>query len=221
MLELLTSVTALNAVKSEKGQLTAAAATWPDDSLFGFIDRALAVASQDRPFGPTFEALVCDDIGHETGDFIGVDEASTPRVVFIPAKWAAGDAGAGASKLYDVVGQALKNLAYLKADGQPLPGSARRFDNDWILKGGRVPRRRIGPGSLAFRSMYQRVRSKPAASREVWLVLGGGILSKRALEKAFSNPTPAAHALQTFHLLLSAYAACQSLGIELKIFCAD
>lgn len=219
VLGLLTGVTALNDITSEKGLLTGAAATWPAGSLFGLIDGALAVASQDRPFGPTFEALVCDDIGQETGDFVGVDEAATPRVVFIPAKWAAGNAGAGASKLYDVIGQALKNLAYLKADGQPLPGSARRFDKDWKHSGGRVPRRRIGPGSTAFRSMYQRVRSNPAASREVWIVLGGGILSKNAVEQAFNAPSPPPHALQTFHLLLSAYAACQSLGIQLKIFC--
>lgn len=221
VLGLLTGVTELSAITSEKGRLAAAAASWPAGSLFGFIDEALSAAAQRRPFGPTFEALVCDDIGQETGDFVGVDETAAPRVVFIPAKWAAGNAGAGASKLYDVTGQALKNLAYLKADGQPLPGSARRFDNDWTLDGGRVPRRRIGPGSTAFRSMYQRVRSNPAASREVWLVLGGGILSKSAVEQAFGAPSPPAHALQTFHLLLSAYAACQSLGIELKIFCAD
>ncbi|MCJ2117012.1 DEAD/DEAH box helicase family protein [Methylobacterium sp. J-001] len=221
VLGLLTGVAALGAITSEKGDLAAAAATWPAGSLFGFIDEALSVAAPDRPLGPTFEALVCDDIGWEVADFIGVDEATNPRVVLIPAKWTTGASGAGASKLYDVTGQALKNLPYLKADGQPLPGSKRRFDSDWKLKDGRVPRRRIGPGSMAFRGMYQRVRSNPAARREVWLVLGGGILSRTALDDAFRAAVPPAHALQAFHLLLSVYAACQSLGIELRIFCDD
>lgn len=221
VLGLLNGVPGLGAITSEKGQLAGEADTWPDGSLFGFIDGALSVGAQNRPFGPTFEALVCDDIGQEVADFIGVDEAVAPRVVFVPAKWSAGNAGAGASKLYDVSGQALKNLAYLKADGQPLPGSPGRFDGKWKFEGGRVPRRRIGPGSAAFRNMYQRVRSNPAASREVWLVLAGGILSKQAVMNAFNAPAPPAHALQTFHLLLSTYAACQSLGIELKIFCDE
>lgn len=221
VLGLLTGVAGLGAITSEKGELAAEADTWPDGSLFGFIDGALAVGAHNRPFGPTFEALVCDDLGQEVADFIGVDETVALRVVLIPAKWTKGEAGAGASKLYDVTGQALKNLSYLKADGQPLAGSATRFDGKWKLKDGRVPRRRIGPGSAAFRKMYQRVRSDPAASREVWLVLAGGILSKKAVKSAFEAAAPPAHALQTFHLLLSTYAACQSLGIELKIFCDD
>ncbi len=220
VLGLLTGVAGLEAITSEKGDLHAAAQTWPDYSLFGVIDRALAVNAAVRPFGPAFESLVCDDIGEEAADFIGVDEGVTPRVVFIPAKWKAGNPGAGASGLYDVSGQALKNLAYLKADGQALPGAAARFDRDWTFEGGRVPRRRTGPGSAAFRRQFQRVRSNPAASREVWLVLGGGILSKAAVEAAFNAPAPPAHALQLFHLLLSIYAGCQSIGVDVKIYCS-
>ncbi len=221
VLGLLHAVPGLEAITSEKGLLSAPAATWPMGSLFGLIDGALAVGSTAPLFGATFEALVCDDLGNtEVADFIGADAGVTQRVVFIPAKWKDGVAGAGAKGLYDVSGQALKNLAYLKADGQELPGAKGRFDQPWRLSGGEVPRRRIGPGSVAFRTLFQNVRANPTASREVWLVLGGGILSKSAVEAAFAMPSPPSHSLQLFHLLLSLYAGCQSIGVDLKIYCA-
>ncbi|SEJ80808.1 Superfamily II DNA or RNA helicase [Sphingobium sp. AP50] len=217
---LLHAVPGLDKIRSEKGSLTNPADTWPKGSLFGLIDKALSPSATARPFGPTFAALVCDDIGNtEVADFIGVDDQGEQRVVFIPAKWKSGKAGAGASGLYDVSGQALKNLAYLKADGQPLPGAKNRFDKMWNLSGGEVPRRRIGPGSNAFRALFEKVRANPAASREVWLVVSGGILSKAAVDAEFKNPSPPSHVLQLFHLLLSLYAGCQSIGVDLKIFC--
>lgn len=217
---LLTPVPGLQEITSEKGTLSESASTWPEGSLFGLIDRALATTAVDRPFGEPFAALVCDDIGNtEVADFIGVDDRGNQRVVFIPAKWKTGTAGAGASGLYDVSGQALKNLAYLKADGQALPGAKTRYDKPWKLSGGEVPRKRIGPGSQAFRALFEKVRGNPAASREVWLVVSGGILSKKAVDDAFENANPASHVLQLFHLVLSLYAGCQSIGVELKIFC--
>lgn len=220
VLGLLTGLTEMSGLVLEKGALNEAADTWPDTSLFGVIDRALAPVAPTRPFGEPFTAVVCDDIGDEAADFIGVSEGSDERVVFVIAKWKAGEAGAGASGLYDVCGQAQKNLAYLKTDGQPLPGSRGRFDQDWRLNGGRVPRKRYGPGSVAFRSLFAKVRGKPNARREIWLVLGQGILSRKAVETAFKADNPEPHALQLFHLLLSTHAACQSVGVELKVFCA-
>lgn len=195
-------------------------------SLFGIIDAALAEGTVPRPFGEPFDAFVCDDLGDEAADFIGVSESDAGRVVFVIAKWKGGTAGAGASNLYDVCGQALKNLAYLKTDGQSLPGSTRKFDSDWSLTprnaetAGKVARRRYGPGSLAFRSAFNRVRGRPNARREIWLVLGQGILSESAVRTALRTSPPEPHVLQMFHLLLSAHASCQSVGVELKIFCS-
>jgi len=172
-------------------------------------------------FGDPFPSLVCEDIGSEVADFIGVDNGAEPRIVFVAAKWGSGNPGAGASGLYDICGQALKNLAYLKTDGLDLPGAPRRWDKDWTLNGGKVPRRRAGPGSTAFRTQFREAKSKPATRRAVWLVLGGGILSKSKVESEFRKPTPQAHVLQLFHLLLSVHSTCQSVGVELKIFCVD
>ena len=218
VLGMLTDVSGLSAVKSEKGNLRDRSDTWPGDSLFGFIDSK--ISDDMSEFGPKFSALVCDDLGTESGDFIGIDEAPPGRISFIAAKWKDGEAGAGASPLYDVVAQTLKNLGYLKSDGEALPGNSRKFDNDWRFRGGRVPRRRYGPGSLTFRRKFEEIRARPSTRREAWLVLGGGLLSKRAVAAGFSREEPEAHVLQLFHLLLSLYSTCQAVGVEPKIFCA-
>jgi hypothetical protein len=53
------------------------------------------------------------------------------------------------------------------------------------------------------------------------MMLGGGMLSRNALEQALARPTPLPHVLQFVHLVLSVYASCQSIGAEFLIFAAD
>ncbi len=223
ILSLIRGVTELASVTSEKGNLTRPAATWPTHSLFHVIDRSLTPGARIKPFGEPFPALVCDDLGNEIADFIGVDEAISggiPRAVFIIAKWKSGAAGAGASSLYDVCGQAAKNLAYLKGDARELPGG-KRWNNVWSLNGGRVPRIRAGGTATAIRNMFGRVRANPNSQRAVWMVLGGGILSRSTLEQELRRANPRPHVLQLVHLILSVYASCQSIGVDFRIFCAN
>jgi hypothetical protein len=221
VLDLLVGIPALRTISSEKGTLTAPAQTWPQGSLFSLIDRSLTDTTAPKLFGEHFEALVCDDLGTESADFIGVDSSGNRRVVFLAAKWKAGVPGAGASDIYDFCGQALKTIAYLKADGMPLPGAPGKFDQNWSLRGGSVARTRKGPRSRVFRALFQSIRTNPNARREIWLVLSGGIISRSAVETGFRSTAPAPHTLQLFHLLLSVYASCQSIGVDLKIYCSD
>jgi hypothetical protein len=216
-------VTELERITSEKGDLSAPAATWPQRSLFNMIDRTLRPGAQARPFGPPYAALVCDDLGTEIADFIGIDEAKdsgVPRATFIVGKHKSGNAGVSAAALYDVCGQAAKNLPYLKGDTRALPGAPRKWDGDWVLNGGRVARIRAGGGAAAIRSMFGRVRADPNARSSVWMFLSGGMLSRRALERELRRRDVAPHVLQFVHLVLSVYAACQSIGVDFRIFCA-
>ncbi|MAM40393.1 MAG: RNA helicase [Erythrobacter sp.] len=225
VLDLLTDVAGLTARTTEKGNLRAPATHWPADSVFDYIDRALTPGAPTTPLGPTFPLLICDDIGQEAADFICVDKGSgsnQPRIVLIAAKGkkpAKGDTGVSASDLYDVCGQVAKNLAYLKADTQALPGSLEKWDKDWKLNGGEVPRMRQGTTAQAFRTAFTAARANPAATREMWMILGGAILSKKAAKREFARATPKAHVLQFHHLLLSTYSTCQSVGVNLRIFC--
>jgi hypothetical protein len=224
VLDLIEGVVGLRSLKSEKGTLDAAAATWPADSLFGLIDRALVPGSLDPMLGEPFLAFVCDDIGDEAADFIAADRGrgdQSPRAVLIAAKWKKGKPGVSASNLYDVCGQVVKNLAYLKVDAVELPGSPNKWDQDWTLNGGQVSRRRTATTAAAFRKLFREVRANPAADRSIWMVLGGGTMSRKAVRREFQKHPPEAHVLQFFHLVLSTYATCQSVGVDLRIICAE
>lgn len=226
VLDLVTAVDGLGTLTSEKGTPAGERlATWREGSLFRFVDDQVVTGRGNNSFGTTFPAVVCDDLGTEVGDFIGVDDtAENQRVAFLVCKHKTGDAGVSASAFYDVSGQALKNLAYLKSDGEEVPGSDRKFDSDWTLSANKltdhVARRRSGPGSLAFRSMLSKVKRSPGSDRSIWLVCAGGMLSQSKLEEAFKEKPPKAHVLQFYHLVISAYSACQSVGVQLRIFCA-
>jgi len=227
VLDLITPIDELAGITSEKGTPKGESLkTWRAGSLFRYIDDALTKRSGSPAFGLPFPSLVCDDLATEAGDFIGVDpDPSHSRVVFVVAKHKSGNPGVSTSAFYDVSGQALKNLAYLKSDGQELPGSPTKFDQNWKMteegKTDYVPRKRAGPGSIAFRRLLARTIRTPGTERTLWLVCAGGMLSKAALEREFRRPKPRANVLQFYHLVVSAYSACQSVGVGLKIFCAE
>ncbi|RVO48174.1 DEAD/DEAH box helicase [Sinorhizobium meliloti] len=229
VLDLITPIVELAGITSEKGVPGGEKLeTWRAGSLFRFVDEQVVEGRGDSAFGVTFPAVVCDDLGTEAGDFIGVDERSgSQRVAFMVCKRKPTDAkevGVSTSAFYDVSGQGLKNLAYLKSDGADVPGEAKKFDKDWKMSKDhltdKVPRKRAGPASVAFRNMLARVKRSPGAERSIWLVCAGGMLSKEALEKEFKAPRPKPHVLQFYHLVVSAFSACQSVGVQLKIFCA-
>lgn len=225
--DLFTGIPSLARLKSEKGPDTGNSKTWPLSSVFGLLERNLKPKSAGQLFGRPFTGLVCDDMGPEAADFIAYDEAtsgSEARAVFVAAKWKAGKPGAGASNLYDICAQVTKNLAFLKIDADQLPGSPSKWDTPWTTNkksGIRIKRIRTRTTRTEFKRMFGSIRRSPASRRQAWMVLGGGLLSTRAVKTAFSKAAPPAEALQLYFLLLSTYAACQSVGVDLKIFCSD
>lgn len=229
VLNLVTAIPGLGAVTSEKGVLVDGhVVNWGDGSLFEFLDKALRPDRGPALFGRSFPDLVCDDLQHEVGDFLGLDETSpSSAAVAIAGKWKSGNPGVSASAFYDVCAQGLKNLAYMKSDGVALPGSDTRFDRSWRLSTGNPPmtqtvdRKRHGRGSIAFRRAFQRLRAAPTTDRAIWLVCSGGMLSLAKLKAEFAKPQPEPHVLQFYHLVLSTYSACQSVGVQLRIFCAE
>jgi superfamily II DNA or RNA helicase len=229
VLDLITTIPGLDAVTSEKGELVGGHVdSWAKGSLFEFIDKSLRPDRGPKLFGRSFPDLVCDDLQDEVGDFLGLDQTSlNPAAIVVAGKWKKGNPGVSASAFYDVCAQGLKNLAYMKSDGAVLPGSETRFDGCWRLSKPKsaitqtIDRKRHGRGSKAFRKAFQRLRTSPTTDREIWLVCSGGMLSLSKLKAQFAKPQPEPHVLQFYHLVLSTYSACQSVGVRLRIFCAE
>src|SRR5262249_10337785 len=93
----------LNNVTSEKGMFVEGQAAFDEDSIFGVIVDHIA----DRR-----ELLVCDDLGDEWADFIGINDDAQPKTLsFYHAKH--GPLTLGASSLHVAVSQAIKNLGHL------------------------------------------------------------------------------------------------------------
>jgi hypothetical protein len=114
----------LNAATSEKGGFTALHTAFDPDSVFGVV--ADRIVAQD-------EILICDDLGDEWADFIGINAGSQPKTIsFYHAKH--DDLTLGASALHVAVSQAIKNLGRInlaaEAIGAKLPRWRTVYVND-------------------------------------------------------------------------------------------
>jgi hypothetical protein len=217
--DLLTPVPALATIHSEKGQGPGNGATWEANSLFRFIDDGLQ--QEHGPLSDSFDEVICDDLGNEVADFIAFRESRGGKIIFIHAKAEQAAAGAGASKLYEVCGQAMKNLVYLRHGARPIPSQVQKWEGNWKIQRYRVsPRIRRGTGTSAeVRQRLGALLDGPNTQREMWLALGG-ILSQEALDTTLSQATPEYYAVQAAYLLMSADLACKSVGVRLRAFCA-
>jgi hypothetical protein len=221
LLDLLTEVPALDAIDTEKGTRpdTAIHARWEDESLFHFIDIAMS-APRGGALRTAFSHVVCDDMGTEGADFVGLN-VDTGLVVFAQAKCKRDVTQVSASALYDVCAQANKNLGFLRYGGQELPNRTRKWASRWREDYSVQPR--IRKGQLGARELVDTLNSflmKPGTRREMWLVLGR-ILSKSALTEQLSSRRPPAHAIQLLYLLMAVHNACKSVGVELRVFCSE
>ncbi len=106
----------LNAVRDEKGTFTPAHTVFDTDSTFGVVVNSVAAEN---------DVLVCDDLGDEWADFIGLSSTGSPRcITFYHAKH--GELSLGAGPFHVSASQAMKNLSRMSLPAAPvarkLPG---------------------------------------------------------------------------------------------------
>jgi superfamily II DNA or RNA helicase len=217
LLELMQGVEQFGNIAREKGAPgSATSAGWASDSLFGFIDSrgAGSFLKDDMKF----DLLICDDMGTEIADFIGLDSANR-RVVAIHAKAFSSAKRISASALQEVSAQALKNLGFLQPYPYGKPPNLNRWGGAWNGPAGRVSSR-VRQGSGTPSEMWKRIRDTlvdPRATREVWIMLGQGPPQSLLRTESHKRP-PRAEAIQMLFSLQATWSAVTSTGARLRVF---
>jgi hypothetical protein len=204
----------LNAATSEKGGFTALHTAFDPDSVFGIVADRIAV--QD-------EILICDDLGDEWADFIGINASSQPKTIsFYHAKH--DGLTLGASALHVVVSQAIKNLGRinLAADAvdAKFPGWRTAYVNDDVeTRIQRVIRGDVG----TIRETIGTALSSPDTIRRVFIVTSS--LSRLRVEERFvairAGEAPRPHFVQLYWLLMSFFSACAEVGAYPYVVCQE
>jgi len=198
---------------SEKGEFAAGQQAFGDASVFrAIVDN---IARDD-------DVLLCDDLGDEWADFIGISTATRPVMVsFYHAKH--GERSLSASAFHDSVGQAIKNLGRMALPSEAMPAKYASWESPYRNDGAitAIPRMIRGGGRLEIEEKIQEVHSAPDLFKRVFIVTSS--LSRTQVEEAFTTAAagepPSAHFVQLYWLLMSYFSACSEIGANGYIVC--
>ena len=199
-------------VTSEKGAFDAAQIAFSPESVFRAVVDQIA----------TDDVLLCDDLGDEWADFIGVSTATSPTMIsFYHAKH--GAQSLSASAFHDSVGQAIKNLGRMSLPITMLPAKLAGWDDHYRNNGIQTQIARMirggQPGEIAAK--LNAVRSAPDVLQRVFIVTSS--LSRAQVEgvlaAAAEGTAPSPHFVQLYWLLMSYFSACVEVGVRGYVVC--
>lgn len=204
----------LNTVNDEKGAFAAGQIAFAAESAFGVIVNHVADSR---------ELLVCDDLGDEWADFIGVNDESQPKTLsFYHAKH--GDRTLGASALHVVVSQANKNLGRMNASDEEIAAKLGKWQSFYRNEGVETAIQRVmGATAPQLQARLTNVLLSPDTIRRVFVVTTS--LSRRQLELQFeaiqAGNAPSAHFVQLYTLLMSFFSACIEVNSNGYVVCQE
>jgi hypothetical protein len=204
----------LTGATSEKGDFIAGQLAFSQDSVFRHIVDEIAASN---------DILICDDLGDEWADFIGLSTQSRPPSInFFHGKH--GDLTLGASAFHVSVSQAEKNLGRLSLPPDAMEAKYGSWSELYTSGTGVASgiRKIIRGGEITnLRRSIEDVRTAPDAVRHIYIVTSS--LSKAAVEAAFADiqtgGRPSAHFVQLYWLLTHYYSACAEMGAVGFVIC--
>jgi hypothetical protein len=198
---------------SEKGAFVDGQQAFDDLSVFRAVVDHIA---QEE------DVLLCDDLGDEWADFIGIRTATRPAMVsFYHAKH--GNRSLSASAFHDSVGQAIKNLGRMGLPPEVMPAKFASWETNYRGGGAEtaIPRIVQGGGRVEIDRSIQEARSAPDLLKRVFIVTSS--LSRFQVEAAFAaaavGQPPPAHFVQLYWLLTSYFSACTEVGAIGYVVC--
>ena len=204
----------LKKVSSEKGRFRTNQTRFAAGSVFGQVQNT--IAAED-------DVLICDDLGDEWADFIGLNTKGTPpTVTFYHAKHGKLSLGAGAFHIS--VSQAEKNLGRLALPKAAIDAKFDSWEKEPYKNSNNVTaiaRLMRGGPRADIEKHLARLRNSPEVFKRVSIVTSS--LSKKAVEDAFadikSGKRPTAHFVQLYWLLTSFFSACAEVGAAGYVIC--
>jgi hypothetical protein len=203
---------ALAAVTSEKGNFAATQMSFQATSSFGAIVDHVAAADT---------ILICDDLGDEWADFIGIrEDGGITQVSFYHAKH--GDLSLGAGPFHVAVSQAIKNLANMSFPEGRMAQKVLGWGNTYNAPGHatQIPRT-IRSNAPDLLDAVTSARTAPESLRRATIVTSS--LSKQAVEQVFADiqngQRPPPSFVQLYWLLQSFFSACAEVGATGSIVC--
>lgn len=198
---------------SEKGSFSNGQTKFEDTSVFNAVVESIA---RDA------DVLLCDDLGDEWADFIGVNTQSKPAMVsFYHAKH--GDKSLGASTFHVSVGQAIKNLGRMALPPDAMLKKYESWDTVYCNDGAVTAISRVvrGGDCEAIKIMIDEVRNAPDFLKRVFIVTSS--LSFAQVEASFTAAAEgrphSAHFIQLYWLLMSYFSACAEIGAYGYVVC--
>lgn len=198
---------------SEKGTFTAGQDRFSPNSVFRTVVDRIA---------NDCDILICDDLGDEWADFIGLSTTARPRVVsFYHAKH--GKCSLGASPFHEAVGQALKNLGRMALAIDAMPAKFESWVSPYRNEGVTTAISRLVRGGTAAEidAGITSTRAAPDLVKQVFIVTSS--LSKAAVAQVFAEAEngvpPPAHFVQLYWLLTTYFAACVEMGAVGYVVC--
>lgn len=197
---------------SEKGDFDPEQTAFADCSVF----RAVVddIASDD--------VLLCDDLGDEWADFIGISTATNPTMIsFYHAKH--GAPSLSASAFHESVGQAIKNLGRMTLPGEMLEAKLNTWDDRYRNARVQTQISRMVRGGIRedIAAKIEAVRAAPDTFRRVFIVTSS--LSRAQVEGVFAAAAEGTqappHFVQLYWLLMSYFSACTEVGVQGYVVC--
>lgn len=168
------------------------------------------------------DVLLCDDLGDEWADFIGVStQSSATMISFYHAKH--GNQSLSASAFHESVGQAIKNLGRIGLPADMLPNKLVGWGNSYRNNGVQTAIARMirGGSPQQIAEKLEAVRAAPDALQRVFIVTSS--LSRAQVEGVLADvvqgTAPSPHFVQLYWLLMSYFSACVEMGVRGYVVC--
>lgn len=202
----------LAAATDEKGAFVDGQAEFDADSVFGIVAAGLVAD----------DILICDDLGDEWADFIGVSTLTSPPMVsFYHAKH--GAQSLSASAFHEAVGQGIKNLGSLSLSSERMATKYASWDDVYRKDGAVTAIRRYMRGGTRnqIEQSIAATVGAPDIVRRVFIVTSS--LSRTDVADGFaraaSGQSVRPNFVQLYWILMGFFSACAEVGAIGYVVC--